>query len=187
MKLKIGIAAIAAACMATTAPADLVPIGDPIEGDSWAQQFNESGVGSFDTIAILMTSTGDSFESPAFYGFNISGWSIVEKNDETNPTFVVAKGPATSSLTFCIKFEGLKSNHFEFKFMSLLGEEEKGYYDAPWNGGWGGIGDGDPEDDYHDGMKDLILIPLPAPVALAGVGLLGVAVGRRKLRKIVRV
>ena len=43
-------------------------IGDPIEGNSWSQQFNESGVGNFNIMEIYMLSD-DYFEQNAFSGF----------------------------------------------------------------------------------------------------------------------
>ena len=184
--MKILLAAVAAACIGATASADFTAVGDPFEGNSWSQAFNESGVGYFDTIAIMMTSAGDSFETPSISGFSTAGWEVVwSKPKGDYPTFVVATGPAVTSLNFSITFAGSSSNSLEFQFMALLGDTELEYAEADWGPGWS-IRGGNAA--CHDDMYNTIMmIPLPAPVALAGVGLLGVVFGRRRLRKIVGI
>ena len=57
--------------------ADMSPVGDPMEIGSWAQRFEESGVGNFDFMAVQWVSpTSDAFESLTFRNFSTGSWSI---------------------------------------------------------------------------------------------------------------
>ena len=58
--------------------ADLVPIGDPFDGNSWGHEFQETS-GSYDLIAVRMFSSGDSFESPTFSNFSVLGWHLAHE------------------------------------------------------------------------------------------------------------
>ena len=182
MKTKIGIAALVAVAIAGTATA-VMPIGEPDEGDSWSQQFYEVAGGGagfapgpFDTIVIQMTSEGDSFESPAIYGFSgSSNWQMTYVNDADHPTYVVAKGDVVTigqSLYFWVRFAGSSSESLQLQYAAFLGNDLVLHREMDWNPGWG----------IHDGDPDMvpILIPLPAPVLLAAAGLGGVFVLRRK-------
>ena len=184
MKTKILLAALAAVSIAGSA-SGLMSIGDPIEGDSWAQGFYEIAGGGtgfapgpFDTIVIQMTSEGDSFQSTAMYGFSGTGssnWQITYVNDADFPTYVVAKGDVVGMgkrLNFTVKFAGPSGNPHQWQYAAFLGDELVLHQEVDWTGSW----------DFHDGDPDMlpILIPLPGPVWLAAVGLGGVFLLRRR-------
>jgi len=170
---------IAVMCAFVAAPAfaDLfTAIGEPGEGGSWLQGFNESGVGNFDLVAVNMVTAGDSFENQTHSGFNVSGWSLLyQNNGGLNPTLASASGPGVSSLTWNIKFAGDQSNQFAFDFVAFKSGEDKiaESAHAVWNGGWT-ITTGTWTPTRAE------VVPVPAAVLL---GILGLSVAGIKLRK----
>ena len=186
MKTKILFAALAVAGFTGTASA-IIPIGDPIEGDSWSQAFfeNPGGTGTavqeaFDTIVIQMSSTGDYFgkNTPAMWGFSgVLNWHVEYVDDADNQTYLVATGDVVGigdTLDFTIGFAGEVSDPLQFKYAVFLEGELVEYQEVGWNGsGWYIVPNCDPIDAP-------ILIPLPAPVWLAAAGLGGVFLLRRR-------
>jgi len=157
----------------TTAKAELLDFGDLIEGNSWAQPFNESGVGNFDTIEVFMISDGDFFEAPGFYNFNNGSWSIEDPFTDV-ATYVKATGSDVTSLKFNIKFYGSKSNPLTFDFLAWNDGTLLEAARANWNGRWSFSAA--PAENY---------VPEPATMLLLGTGLIGLAAsGRKKFRKL---
>jgi len=155
--------------LASSAWANITVIGDPVEGHSWSQQFAESGAGLFDLVAVKMTSAGDTFESLTHSGFDQAGWATMYENSTPYPTLGTATGPATSSMTWSIKFAGAKSNPLAFDFVAYYGDTLRESAHAVWSGsGWTiTAGKWDP--------GRAALIPAPAAILLGslGVGLVG--------------
>ncbi len=91
----LGAAAVVAA--ASSVKASLVTVGDPFPSDSWAQEWNESGVGNFDTIAMSWVSGSYLESSTALSGFSAGGWT---ESDNGTATVAIASGPTTSNINF---------------------------------------------------------------------------------------
>jgi len=113
--------AVIVVCLAGPVQAALVTVGDPIEGDSWRQRFQESGVGLYDFMAVKMLSA-DAFEDPVFRNFSKSGWSNIRANDPTK--YGVAQGTQQTYMQFDIAFAGGKTTvpHPDFLFVAFLGD-----------------------------------------------------------------
>ena len=158
----------------SVASADLVPIGDPIEGDSWAQAFNESGVGYFDFVAVLMVSDGDTFESFTHTNFNRSGWSTKYENPSDYPVVATATGLKTNNLTWTIHFAGSKSDPLAFNFVAFEGNTLKEAAYAEWTGSKWNISL------IPDWDIPRAEIPLPGAAIL---GILGLGAAGLKLRR----
>lgn len=180
-------AGLAVLLSANGARADLSAIGEAAETGSWSQQFVENGVGSFNFIAVRMTSSGDSFEAPTFYTFNKSGWAIGYQNDASFPTIANATGTTQTELYFYQKFAGAKADALQFDFVSFDQDLLKDAARAVWNGsGWSFTvltastrgTDGKGIDGWQ--RSDFEAVPVPAAVLL---GMLGLGAAGVRLRK----
>lgn len=69
---------------------------------SWAQQWNESNVGTFTQIDVYLRSgNGVALEAPGLRSFTLgSGWTSVM----TTPSLAIARGPSLSNLNFKTAF-----------------------------------------------------------------------------------
>ena len=137
MKQAMLIGAVVLTVFAGRAAADLTIIGDPVEGGSWSQAFNESGVGPFTGVSVQM-SAGDTFESLTHYGLP-AGWSVVYESPGGGfPTLATASGPARTSMDWNIRFAGANSNPlvFDFAAFDAAGNVVNSAH-AVWGPGWG--------------------------------------------------
>ena len=88
MKWKFGALAVVLALLAGSSSfASLIDVGDPEDGDSWRQQFNEKGL-EFDYLQVIMVSSGDAFEANKNYGV----FSAFQTYDFTTTTWITASG-----------------------------------------------------------------------------------------------
>jgi len=110
--------------------AGLAPVGDPIEIGSWAQAFNETGVGQFDAMVLQIVSGGP-FEAPAFRDL-ATGWTTT---DNATQTAAWASGPDSGNMTFNIWFQGGSSSPLTFNFWALHDGKVLEGAQAYWNGG----------------------------------------------------
>ena len=175
---KIMFIAVMCAFVAVPAFADLTPIREGVEGGSWEQRFQESGVGNFDLIAIRMTSAGDSFENAAFNDFSTGTWVLYQNNGGVNPTLASASGPSLNWLQFDIKFAGVSGNPLAFDFVAFSGNTllETAHAVYPTTGPYGftiTAGTWTP--------TRAAVVPVPAAVLL---GMLGLGAAGLKLRKL---
>ena len=152
------------------ANADYVPIGDPIEGNSWTQQFNESGVGNYDLMGVVMVSADDYFEGNTFSGYTVGGWAAHYKDHPTTPTVASAIGPKTDNMTFNITFSGSSSNPLDFYFYAFDGDVIIEIAKASWSGtGWS-ITDDTLVNTLNYQRGDFV-IPVPGAALLGMIGL----------------
>lgn len=143
MKLRTAwlvLAAVVLALLATSSQASILAIGDPIEGGSWSQGFNETGVGPFNKMGVRMTSAGDAFESPVFSSFTDAGWSNtpipwnIAINTATTQGLAEKASGSSTNVTFNIKFFGTTSNVLEFDFAAMMDNTVLEVAHAKWNG-----------------------------------------------------
>lgn len=115
--------------------ADIVPVGDGLPTGSWQQRFEESGVGQFDKIEVFMLTSGISFSSGGGTDFSNASWTATTPNSR----YVLATGPATSSLQFNLHFSpSNQSTPFLFDFLAwdpdgTLAEAAHASWNSKWN------------------------------------------------------
>ncbi len=131
--LRAGIAA--AVMLAATSAQAVIDIGDPVEGGSWEQMFNQSsgdiGGSAFTRMDLIMYSPGDSFESPWVYSFSQPGWSATS----VSTTYLIASRTSSStSVNFTVKFAGTKANALDFYVYTWNGTALVGNERAHWSG-----------------------------------------------------
>jgi hypothetical protein len=164
---------------ANGASAGFVAVGTPVDGNSWSQGFIESGVGSFDFMAVEMVSAGDTFVDPAFSSL-ASGWTQAQNPADT---WSYASGTSTTSMTFNIRFEGSSSDPLEFNFYAFGGSTLLEAANAKWNGSSWSISTFSTTLTRSD-IVAIVPVPSAAGLGLAMLGALGaIGVCRRRLRR----
>ena len=113
------------------AEATLISDGDPATIGSWAQRFQEDGVGPFNLMGIV--SPVATFEHPTFAGFSAPGWSLTSESADF--THAAAAGPSLSWLQFDIHFLGSSADPLVFDFFAYNGATLKEAAHASWSGG----------------------------------------------------
>ncbi|MGA9450684.1 MAG: hypothetical protein WBW41_04980 [Verrucomicrobiia bacterium] len=108
--------------------ANIVTMGSPVVGSSWAELFSESGVGTFNSIVGVIQSGGpfDSItESFSVYGslppgLSAEGWSSTLSADYKTATI---SGAPTTDLNFYGTFAGAVSNPLSLTFYTYDGSQ----------------------------------------------------------------
>jgi len=164
-------------CAFVAAPtfADLTPIGDPIEGDSWTARFQEDGwYGgvhyNLDLLAVRVV-YGGPLELPAYSNFSVSGWHLEYENPSL--TLASASGPSVGYLQWDFKFSGSSSQPLLLDYAAFVGNTRVGTGGLQWGPGWSY-----PSTSWVPTRADVV--PVPAAVLL---GILGFCVAGVKLRK----
>lgn len=162
--------------LTNSAVATLIPVGDEWEIGSWAQKFQESGVGEFDRIEISFVSTGPAFESPGLSGLSDPSWSITSYTDlgPTERSSVLAEGNALTSLQFDVLFLGEVTDPLVFAFHAWNGSTSIEAAELTWSdGAWSVITTG-----------DCVAPVVPEPSSLVAAALLLLPVGLGAARRL---
>lgn len=177
----LGLAALVIGMGPAGALGSIQVVGDPTGLDVWTQGFRESGVGTFDFVAVKIVSPDGSLDTPALGGFNRSGWNA---EDFGSGIIAVAHGPGVGDMTFEVGFSGAGSGPLAFVFVAFrqgtLVEEARAEWDgSAWLGGSGfpstqewslgvlGWGPADILEEASGSAKPAgILIPEPGSVAI---------------------
>lgn len=114
--------------------------GDPVDGGSWYQTFNESKVGKFDLLAVQLVSSGP-LEAKVFRNFTVGGWTDQPTgySPPSDRALGIATGPATKMMTFEIWFAGtaattsVKFNYFGYHGDTLV---DSALASRPAGGSW---------------------------------------------------
>ena len=181
MKHSIAVLSVVAVLLvAGMANASIVAVGLPQETGSWAQEFNEKGVGQFNQMAVQML-TGAGFEAPAFSAFHSTGWT----NTNNNSVYAVAaKGAGyDTDMNFDLNFLGSSSSPLSFVFVAYKDEVKLEYAKAVWNGGWTITGFVLSDAPTWQTMADAAAVPEPTTIivwSLLGLVAAGYGVWRRK-------
>jgi len=138
-------------------------VGDPIEGGSWGQRFEESGVGPFDYVRCDWVS-GNMFRVPNVFLNFTSGSNWIPIHHSTQ--MADATGPARTTLQWDIYFQGSKSDPLSFKFAAYNGEDTwRESVLASWSGSrWSYVS-------LDQNEWDPGVAPEPSALLLLGAGL----------------
>ena len=115
------------------APASAILIsGLPVEGNSWSQGWNETGVGNFNSMQGYWVS-GSLFEAPSWSNFTDGSWSTTVGTS----TYVSASGSAVTNLTWNGHYADPSSAATSWRFAAFLDGVGLEYAQVDWNGsGW---------------------------------------------------
>jgi hypothetical protein len=114
------------------AVADLAPVGVPRPVGSWAQLFQESGVGPFNRMEFTMDTPDIVFATPSMYNFSDSGWSVYFTSSDSRQS--EARGPAIELLEFDVHFSDTPAVPLAFSFTAWNNDVFLELVNGSWNG-----------------------------------------------------
>jgi len=198
-RLLMALAALGVILAPGAARAAIQVAGEPVGSDGWTQGFRESGVGTFDFLAVKIVSPEGKLAAPGLGGFNRAGWSA--EGAGSSEFVAAAQGPQVGDMTFEIAFSGPTSEPLAMVFVAFrqgsLLEESKLEWDgdawigAPafpstqeWSLGSPAWGPGDVLAEGNPNPTMIPPIPEPASIAIWGalVGLVTTFGCRRRKR-----
>lgn len=162
------LSAVGAVC----AHADLVPIGEPIPGNSWSHGMLIDGIGPFDLVAGHMTA--GEFDLPGQSGFSEPGWTDTFNSAE----FSIAAGPSVESMSWFLGFEGDSADPLSLDLAFFNGQDIAFTFNMVWDGVGPWIIQ---EGSWRPGRDTLPHMPAPSSTLLAGLGLTALAGMWRRL------
>jgi hypothetical protein len=181
--LRVVVAVMLLACVASTTATAIVSVGDPWSGNSWGQRFDHQALRDFEVLRLDWI-FGSEFEVPTvFEGFGDDAWTASSEN----PTFASAFGSRQHDLEFDIVFSG-DIRPTAFTFTTYCDGDAEQYFTAECEEGpneshrWRFD-----EHDHHDAPScprdnpEPPSVPDPATIMLLGAGLTILA--GAKLRK----
>ncbi|MEW6252470.1 MAG: hypothetical protein AB1716_17670 [Planctomycetota bacterium] len=182
-KLRIVVMLLAGAACGCAA-AGIVPIGDPISGQSWGQKFAyEAPAGTVVQLGARIFDGGP-FESPTFSAFDAPDWALTFENHPTAPTLAYAgtQSNPVVALGFEVWFEPEPSEPVSFVFAAWAPGQETPLeaYRLTWLGNGGTAG---PDFKWISTpwvWLDNPTVPAPAAVVLGATGLGIVGLLRRR-------
>jgi len=185
-RLLMALAALGVIVAPGAARAAIQVAGEPVGSDGWTQAFRESGVGTFDFVAVKIVSPEGEFAAPGLGGFNRARWSA--EGVGSSEVIAAAHGPQVGDMTFEIAFSGPSSDPLAMVFVAFregsLLEESKVEWDGnAWIGApafpstqeWSlGNSDWGPADILAEGgnPNPTMLPPIPEPVSVTIWGVL---------------
>ena len=168
MRLKVLVCAVVL-FLATIAAADttnFTAVGSGVVIGSWAQTFNEAGVGPFNQMQFTGIS-GSLFETPGANNYSVTGWNTIFSS-----TGLVSFGPFTSNMNFNLDFVTAKSTPLSFYGYAYNGGNVVDAALFDWSGSnWTITATTAPAPPA---------VPEPASMLLLGSGLAALAAGIRK-------
>lgn len=185
------IAAIILSAICSEASASPVAIGDPYDGGSWYQSWQNGNIsGGFDMVAVKIFSPGDIFELPAVSNLS-SGWSV----DFSSTNLVIFSrddGANVGSVNFGLHHNGSKAVEgalldtvwasFRDGILVENADVTRGIsgqtYD--WGGGWRGDFNTSWSDPQSE-VQAIIAVPAPGAALLALLGMPMVGWVKRRL------
>jgi hypothetical protein len=112
--------------------AELAPLGVPMLVGSWAQRFEESGVGPFNRVEFTMDTPGIVFAMPSMFNFSDSAWSVYYTSSDSRQS--AAYGPAVELLQFDVHFPDSPAVPLAFSFTAWNNDEFLELVNGSWNG-----------------------------------------------------
>lgn len=168
LTLKVTVLLLAFLVSAAFAHADIMPVGDPILGESWTQDWSVIVSGGLDHLQALLEP--GVVDTPGASNFNVSGWTETFNNG----TLWAADGPGTTTIHFDFHYTSDMSVPFTFHIQAYNGSEFQFNDSWAWSGsGWSLQPDGWTQD-----------TPIPEPATMLMLGGLGAGLASaRKLRR----
>ena len=139
--LSIGFSALTLMFVLANSAHATIELGGPLAGNSWYQQFYQdtptTSGNPFTHMEFVMTSAGDSWETPGIYSFTPATWSGLL----LSTTHLIADGPSVSGSQLCyywLAFAGAQSNPLTYDIFTYNGTKLLASEHAAYNGsgGW---------------------------------------------------
>ncbi len=157
--------------------ANVTMVGGPVEGDSW--YLTATAPGTYDLVAVRISSGANVFESPALSNASQLGW----QTELDGPTLASMSGPTTTTgLTWRLNFpDDLPTTAFELDWAIFNGDNIL-YETHWWVGSNGVMSHYEHSTGWQPDRADVVgVIPAPGALLLGSMGM-GIVGWLRKRR-----